>query len=304
MGVTRRGLLLFASLGIAWGIPYLFIKVAVGELSPEFIVFARSALAAVLLLPLAAARRDIAPVLRRWRPLLAYTVVELVVPWYLLTRAERDLPSSTAGLLIAAVPLVGIAIAWLLGTPARFTTANWVGVSLGMAGVGALVGFDVDTAHLGAVGLMVFVVVGYALGPAIVSRWMPELPAIGLTAVSLAGAALVYGPVVAARGAWPGQWPSAPVIVAIAVLAVVCSALAFVLMIALIGEIGPVRSTAITYVNPAVAVVAGVAFLDERLTVWTVVGLALVLGGSALATRRATALPVDTEDESVATAPR
>jgi drug/metabolite transporter (DMT)-like permease len=132
---------------------------------------------------------------------------------------------------------------------------------------------------------MAIVVVGYAVGPAILSRWMPDLPGIGVVAVSLAGAAIVYVPFVAFTGAWPTAWPSAAVIVSIVVLAVVCSALAFILMIALIAEIGPVRVTAITYVNPAVAILAGVVVLNERVTVWTILGFALVLGGSWLVTR-------------------
>lgn len=295
--MSRRGLILFASLGVAWGIPYLFIKIAVGELAPEMVVLARSALAAVLLIPLALRRREVAPVLRRWKPMLAYTVVELIVPWYLLSSAETRLPSSTTGLLIAAVPLAGLGIAWAMGAPARFHSLNWLGVSLGMLGVGGLVGLDVRGSNLGAVAQVAVVVVGYALGPAILARWVPELPGVGVTAVSLAAAAVVYAPVVAVRGTFPAAWPSVPVIVAIVVLAVVCSALAFVLMIELIGEIGPVRSTAITYVNPAVAVFAGVMFLGEHLTVWKVLGLALVLSGSALATRRRGVIAAPVTDE-------
>lgn len=307
--MTRRGAILFATLGVAWGIPYVFIKIAVGELEPEVVVLSRSALAAVLLLPIALARREIVPVIRQWKPMLAYTIVELVFPWYLLSSAERRLPSSTAGLLLATVPLMGLAVAWLMGRPARFTALNWSGIALGMAGVGALVGFDVGGSDLGAVGEMAVVALGYALGPAILSRWVPQLPGVGVTAVSLAAAAVIYTPFVAIRGSWPSAWPSGKVIVAIVVLAVICSALAFVLMVQLIAEIGPVRSTAITYINPAVAVLAGVLFLSEKLTVWTVLGLVLVLGGSALATRKRSrpATPSDqatSEDEAVASASR
>lgn len=288
---------------MAWGIPYLFIKIAVGELEPEVVVLSRSALAAVLLLPIAFARREVMRVVRRWRPMLVYTVVEMVIPWYLLSSAETRLPSSTTGLLIAAVPLAGLAVAWAMGKPTQFAGWNWLGIALGMAGVGALVGFDVRGSNLGAVAEVAVVVVGYALGPAILAHWVPELPGVGVAAVSLAAAAVIYVPFVALRGSWPSAWPSGSVVTSIVVLAVVCSALAFVLMIALIGEIGPVRSTAITYVNPAVAVFAGVLFLSEWLTVWKVLGLALVLGGSALATRHRPipAVPIDpTADEVVA----
>jgi drug/metabolite transporter (DMT)-like permease len=284
--VTRRGIILFAALGIAWGIPYLFIKVAVGELDPGMVVLARSALAAILLLPLAFFRREVVPVLRRWKPMLAYTLVEIVIPWYFLSTAEQRLPSSTAGLLLAAVPLAGVAVAFVMGRPARLSGMNWLGIWVGMLGVAALVGLDVGGSDLVSVGQMAIVVVGYALGPAILSRWMSDLPGVGVVAVSLAGAAIAYVPVVVLTGAWPAAWPSAAVTVSIIVLAVVCSALAFLLMLGLISEIGPVRATTITYVNPAVAILAGVLVLGERVTVWTVVGFALVLAGSYLVTRR------------------
>ncbi|MBN9239533.1 MAG: hypothetical protein BGO97_07560 [Micrococcales bacterium 70-64] len=298
--MTRRGLLLFAALGLAWGIPYLFIKVAVAELEPAMVVFGRSALAAVLLLPLAFYRREVWKVVRRWKPMLAYTIIEIVVPWYFLSSAERTLPSSTAGLLLAAVPLVGVAVAFFLGRPAKLSGTNWLGIAVGMLGVAALVGLDVGGSDLLSVGEMVIVAVGYAVGPAILSRWMPDLPGVGVVAVSLAGAAIFYLPIVLATGAFPTAWPSGQVIVAIVVLAVVCSALAFILMLALITEIGPVRATTITYVNPAVAILAGVLVLGERLTVWTVVGFVLVLAGSWLVTskRREPVAPAGAEEAS------
>ncbi len=290
--MTRRGILLFAALGIAWGIPYLFIKIAVGELQPEMVVLARSGLAAVLLLPLALLRREVLPVLRRWKPLLVYTALEIVIPWYFLSSAEQKLPSSTAGLLLAAVPLAGVGVAFLMGRPSRLSRLNWLGMAVGMLGVAALVGLDVGGSDLLAVGEMAFVVVGYAAGPAVLARYMSDLPGIGVVAVSLALTAVVYVPFVLLRGAWPTAWPSTEVIVSIVVLAVVCSALAFILMVALVGEIGPIKATAITYVNPAVAILAGVLVLREPVTVWTIVGFfALVLSGSYLVTRR-TALEV------------
>ena len=295
--MSRRGLILFAALGLAWGIPYLFIKVAVGELEPAMVVLARSGLAAILLLPLALFRREVVSVLRRWKPMLAYTIVEIVIPWYFLSSAEQHLPSSTAGLLLAAVPLAGVGVAFFMGRPARLSGVNWVGIGLGMLGVAALVGLDIGGSDLLSVGEMAIVVVGYALGPAILSRWMSDLPGVGVVAVSLAGAALFYVPLVVFTGAWPAVWPSASVTISIIVLAVVCSALAFILMVGLIAEIGPMRATAITYVNPAVAILAGVLILGERLTIWTILGFGLVLAGSWLVTRRRRELTAPTGPE-------
>jgi drug/metabolite transporter (DMT)-like permease len=284
--VTRRGIILFLALGFAWGIPYLFIKIAVAELDPTMVVLGRSALAALLLLPLAIYRKQVLPVLKRWRPVLAYTIIEIIVPWFFLSSAEQKLSSSTAGLLIAAVPLAGIAVAFAMGRPAAMSRWNWLGILVGMLGVAAIVGLDVGGSDLFAVLELAVVVVGYALGPAILSRWMPDLPGVGVVAVSLAGAAIVYVPIVLVTGSWPSAVPSVPVIVAIVVLAVVCSALAFLLLIALVSEIGPVKSTAITYLNPAVAILLGALVLGEQITVWTLVGFALVLGGSYLVTKK------------------
>src|SRR5579875_1650150 len=104
--VTKRGWALFLALGIIWGIPYLFIRIAVRDLDPVVVAFARTTIGALLLLPLALRRRSLRPVLRHWRALLVYTVVEIVGPWVLLGHAETRLPSSTTGLLIATVPIV------------------------------------------------------------------------------------------------------------------------------------------------------------------------------------------------------
>jgi drug/metabolite transporter (DMT)-like permease len=284
--VTRRGFLLFAVLGVAWGVPYLLIKIAVKELDPAMLVFTRLGLAAVILLPIAAVRGELAPVVRRWRPLIAFSVVELIGPQFLLSLAEERLPSSTTGLLIAAVPLAGVGVAFLLGRPERLARRNWLGIALGMAGVAALVGFDLSGSDLGAFGEVLLVVIGYALGPAILARWLGDLPGAGVMAIGFAITAVVYAPVVAVTHSWPAAWPSASVVTSMVLLAVVCSAGAFIVMAALIGEVGPVRATTVTYVNPAVALIAGAVVLGEPVTGWSVVGFALILAGCALVAAR------------------
>jgi drug/metabolite transporter (DMT)-like permease len=297
--MTKRGLILFAVLAVAWGIPYLLIKVAVGELEPAMVVLSRSLLGGLLLLPLAIFRKQVLVVLKRWRPLLIYTAVEIVVPWYFLSTAEQRLPSSTAGLLLAAIPLFGVAVAFFFGRPEKLSLGNWLGILVGMLGVAALVGLDVAGSDLIGVGQLAIVCVGYALGPAILSKWMSDLPPIGVVTLSLLIAALVYLPVVTLTGAWPTAVPSTGVIVSVLLLAVVCSALAFLVMFALIAEIGPVRMTTITYVNPAVAIVAGALILGESVTIWTVVGFVLVLAGSYLVTRKRRELVAPPDPEAV-----
>jgi drug/metabolite transporter (DMT)-like permease len=284
--MTRRGVILFILLGVAWGIPYLLIKVAVGELSPALLVFARTAVAALLLLPLAAVRGQLGPVLRRWRPLIVFTLAELIVPQFLLGSAEERLPSSTTGLLIAAVPLAGVGVAFLLGRPERLSPANWAGLALGLAGVATLAGFAVSADDLGATGEVLVVVAGYAIGPAVLARWMPGLAATGITAVGMSVTALVYAPVVAVTHGWPDRWPSSSVLTSTLVLGVVCSAAALTIMAALVTEVGPVRATTVTYVNPVVALVAGAAILGEPVTGWSVAGFALVLAGCVLVALR------------------
>jgi drug/metabolite transporter (DMT)-like permease len=275
--VNRRATLLFVSLGLAWGIPYLLIKVAVEELNPLTLVLSRTFLAAVLLLPIALAKGAVRPVLRRWRPLLAYSVIEIVVPWLFLTRAEQHITSSLAGLLIAAVPFASVGVAVAFGRRERLGPLGLGGLLVGFAGVAFLVGVDVGGSQLGAVAEMAIVVACYATGAAILGKWMGDLPGIGVVALSVVVASLVYAPF--AIPALPGQLPSGKVVASVVLLAVVCTAAAFLLLFALIGEIGPVRATTITYLNPVVAVIAGALILDEPITVWTVIGFTLVLAG-------------------------
>lgn len=274
-------------MGVLWGIPYLLIKVAVRDLSPALLVLCRTSIGALLLVPLAAARHELRPVLARWRPLLGYTVAELAVPWVLLSDAERRLPSSLTGLLVAAVPLVGAVLGWALrrrGDPDPLGGRALAGLVVGLVGVGVLVGFDVSVTDGPSVALLAVVVLGYAIGPLILSRRLADLPALGVVSVSLLVCALAYAPFGLTE--LPGRMPSPRVLAAVVVLGVVCTALAFVLFFALIGEAGPVRATVVTYVNPAVAVVLGVAFLHESFGPATAAGFVLILGGSVLSTRR------------------
>ena len=278
-------------MAIIWGIPYLFIKIAVGELTPVALVFFRTALGAIILLPIAATTGGLRPLLPYWRWVLAYTVVEVSLPWFLLADAERRLSSSLTGLLIAAVPLIGALIIWLTRGDDRLDARRVAGLVIGLAGVAALVGLDVSYRDLGAVGEVGLVAVGYATGPIIVARRLPSIPAMGVVAASLVLTAIGYAPL--ALGQLPAGLPSAQVLLAVGVLAVVCTALAFLLFFALIAEVGPVRSTVITYFNPAVALLLGVVLLREPFTIGAVIGFSLILAGSLLATRRVSAPVAD-----------
>ena len=266
-----------------WGIPYLLIRVAVREVTPATLVFLRTGISTLILLPLALHRDELRPILPRWRMVAVFAVIEIAIPWVLLSSAERRVSSSLAALLIAATPFVGVALAIASGTE-RFDTRRLVGLVVGLVGVAAIVGLDLG--HTSGVGLveMAGVVVCYATGPWLLARYLSDLPSLGVIAYSLALAALIYTPIAAVQ--FPDSVPSGRVIASIATLALVCTALAFVLFFELIAEGGPVRGNLITYVNPAVAAILGVLVLDERFTVGMGVGFVLVLAGSVLAAAR------------------
>ena len=282
--MTRRGLVLFGLMSVIWGIPYLFIRVAVAEITPATLVLARTSIAAAILLPIAFARVDLRPVLARWRWVVAFAAVEIAIPWVALGSAEQHLSSSLTGLLVAGVPLVGTAFALATGGADRLGRAGLLGLLIGLVGVAAIVGADYATSDPTALVQIAVVVVGYAVGPAILARRLGGLPTVGVMALSLALCAVVYIPIAAVQ--LPSVVPSANVIAAVVILAVVCTAAAFIVFAALIDEVGPVRATVITYVNPAVAAVLGVLVLREDFSPAMGIGFALVILGSTLATRR------------------
>ncbi|MBM0126006.1 DMT family transporter [Pimelobacter simplex] len=278
--MTKRGWSLFLAMCLIWGLPYLFIRIAVDHVSPAGLVFLRTALAALVLLPLALVRREVAPVLARWRPLVLFAVIEIMIPWVLLGHAEQRISSSLAGLLVAAVPLFG-ALAFLVTSHAdRFTASQTGGLALGFAGVACLVGLDIGHIDMLAVAEMLGVAVCYATGPIILARSFHDVSGLGVMACALTLTAVVYTPfgIVDPPTTLPAEaWLS------IAVLALVCTALAFVIFLDLIKVAGPTRSTIITYVNPAVAILLGVLLLDERLTIGMLVGFPLILVGCVVA---------------------
>jgi drug/metabolite transporter (DMT)-like permease len=281
--VTRRGWLLFWAMCVIWGIPYLLIRVAVREITPAMLVFLRTTGSTLVLLPLAANRGELRSLLPHWRPLLAFAAVEIAVPWILLSSAERRVTSSLAALVLAATPFVGVALATATGGE-RFDRRRLAGLLVGIAGVAAIVGLDIG--RTSGVGLleMAGVVIGYAVGPWILHRYLDGLPSLGVIAASLGLTAVVYAPIAAFQ--LPDTLPSGRVIASVVTLVVVCTAVAFVLFFELIVEGGPVRSNLITYVNPAVAALLGVLVLNERFTVGMGVGFALVLVGSVFAAAR------------------
>src|SRR3954453_6041940 len=264
------------------GVPYLLIRDAVEDIRPAAGVLLRCGIAALVLAPVAIRPAGLSDLVARWRPLLLYSAIEVALPWWLLTDAERHLSSALAGLLLAAVPLFGILLARIVG-PAE-TVDRWrlLGLVLGAGGVTALVGLQLGPIDVLAVGFVLLTALGYAAGPLVLSRRLADLPAVNVVAASLALSSLAWAP--AAAASWPTSG-SARAAASVVGLAFVCTAIAFMVFFALIAEVGPSRATVITFVNPAVAIALGVAVLGEHFTVGMAVGFPLARPGSVLATR-------------------
>jgi len=281
--VSRRGWALFAAMSIIWGIPYLLIKVAVSGVPVPVLVLARVGVSAALLLPAALRRRQLAVLLAHWRWLAAFAIVEIILPWLLLSDAEMKLSSSMSGLLVASVPIIVVVLARLTGAAERLSAVRWTGLLVGLGGVALLAGPGAVGGDAWSITEVLLVAVCYATGPLIASRKLAGLPPLGMTAVCQGFAALVYAPLAAAT--WPDSLPSARVLAALAGLAIICTAAAFMIFFRLIAEVGPARASVITYINPVVAVILGVSVLGERLTPAMACAFGLILGGSVLATR-------------------
>lgn len=289
--MSRKGWALFLAMGFIWGVPYLCIRVAVGDggLTPASLVLMRCVLGALILLPIAAMQGRLKGLLPYWKPLLAFTAIEIALPWLLLSSAETRLSSSLAGLLIAATPLVGAVLGWVTGRD-RLGVRRFGGLGVGILGVAALVGLDLSADDGWALAAMAVVVVCYALGPFILDRYLTGVPGNAVMATALGISAIVYAPVGIAQ--LPSRMPGVNVWASVAVLGVLCTAIALTTFNLLIAEVGPARATVITYINPAVAILLGVALLDEPFTAGIALGFALVLVGSVLATYKEREKPI------------
>lgn len=280
--MSARGWILFAAMGVIWGIPYLMIKIAVEGVSVPVLVFARTAVGALVLLPMAMSRAAWTPVLRHWKPVLVFAFFEVIAAWLLLSDAERFLSSSMTGLLIAAAPIIATVLDRLTGGE-HLSVVRVAGLIVGLAGVAVLAGPELTGGNAWSATEVLLVATCYAIAPLVAARHLSDVPALPLTAACLGAAALIYA--LPAALTWPDAIPPARILAALAGLAVLCTAIAFILFFALIREVGAARAVVFTYINPAVALAAGVMVLGEPLTPGYLAGLALILAGSVLATR-------------------
>jgi drug/metabolite transporter (DMT)-like permease len=283
--MSPRAWILFAAVSTLWGIPYLFIKVAVdGGVTPGVLAWGRVTLAAIVLLALARRSGSLRALRGRWPWLALYAIVEISIPFPLIAAGEQRISSSLAAIIIATVPLNVALLALRFDRAERATGRRLVGLCTGLLGVVVLVGIDAsgnwDTL-LGA-GAVLLAAVGYAAGPIVYKRRLADLDPRATMGASLAIAAVILTPVALLDA--PVRTPSAGAVEAVVVLGLVCTALAFSLMALLIGEIGPSRAVVITYINPIIAVALGVAILGEQPGAGAVAGLLLILAGSWLST--------------------
>jgi drug/metabolite transporter (DMT)-like permease len=283
--MTRRAWLLFATVSLLWGVPYLFIKVAVAEVPPVTVVFVRVALAAALLAPAAARRGALRGLRGRLLPLVVLALTEITVPFLLISMGEQRITSSLAGLLIAAMPLFVALLALRFDAAERVSGSRLLGLLLGIGGVAVLLGVDLggDLRQVVGGAMVLLATLCYASSTLLVKRFFSDVPMLGVVTVATAIASLLLAPFAVALT--PTRLPSPNVVLALVALGVLCTAAGLLSYFALIVEAGPSRAAVITYLNPAVAVALGVAILGEPLTGGIVVGFLLILVGSWLSTR-------------------
>ena len=285
--MSWRGWMAFAALGIIWGVPYFFIKLAVQELSPFVVAWGRVSLAAMILLPIAWRRGALHAMSAHKAAICAFALVEFVIPFSAISFGERWIISSVTGILIATVPLTIALISRFFGLHEPLGAWRLSGLVLGLLGVMALLGLGTISGPQGwaGVGCMLLATLGYAIGPLIIQRYLSGIDSFGPVAASLLVSSIVLLPF--AIYAFPSHLPSALALSSMAVLGAVCTALAMLLLFYLISQAGASRASVITYINPAVAALLGVALLHEQLGIGGITAFALILLGSWLATRGA-----------------
>lgn len=299
-----RAWIMFAAMALLWGIPYLFIKVAVDSYSPAAVVAGRTLLGALILLPFALRQKSIRPALGKIWWVLAVGAIEMAGPFLLLGHAEQTLPSGLTGLLVATVPLFAAVIAFGGGDRSVLRPSRVIGLAIGFAGVAIVVagpGLAVQGgAGLIAIGEVLLVAVCYAIAPFIIAHKLKDVPALGTITVALFAVGVFYLPIAFLT---QHEVPTVASTVSLVLLAVLCTATAFIVFFALIAWVGPVRAPLFTYVNPVVAILLGTIILGEEITLGLVIGFPLVIFGCWLAATGGTIRVRPTADELPPIAP-
>jgi drug/metabolite transporter (DMT)-like permease len=281
--MSKRGWILFLAMAVIWGIPYLLIRVAVRHLNPGDLVLGRTLPAAAMLLPLIASRGQLPLLKKNFFWIATFGVVEFGIPWFLMSTAEKHITSSLTSLLICCVPLFAVVAQRIRRTEDHINSRRLTGLAIGAAGVAFLVGLDLRGGSIKWIGMMMIVGLGYTVGPIILATKLTHVPGPVVVAGATSVVAVCWVP-------WSIiHWPhhiSGETWSCVAVLSVVCTAGAFLTFFELVKEVGSTRSVVVTYFNTAIAVVLGIALLNEPLTSGIVVGFPLVLLGCILATSK------------------
>ena len=287
--MSRRGWFLFVLTGLLWGVPYLFIKVAVDPnngFSPAAVVCLRTAIGAAILIPWAIHQKSLGAALRGIRYVAPYALLEMIGPWILIGTAEQKISSGLAGLLVASVPIWATIFASLKGDKTVWHHKRLFGIILGFIGLVAVVGIESITGSADPLSIAMVLVasIGYSYAVMMVQSGLPGVSGIAINAVAMALTALFYLPFTIAQ--WPTHHISTNAISAIIGLGVLSTGAAFAIFFTLTAIIGVARASLVTYLNTAFAVVLGVIILGEPLTIGIVLGLPLVLIGSYFASRK------------------
>lgn len=284
--MSRRNWFLFFFVGFIWGIPYLLIKVAVEDLSPPVIVFARVAIGAAILIPIAVKHGSLMPAIKAWKYVIPYAIGEMIGPWFLITAAEQKMTSGLTGLLVATVPIWTTILASLHGDKTVWHHKRLLGILIGFIGIILVVGIESFSGRqsIVAIAMVLIASIGYSWAVTMITAKVPHIEPISINGVAMVFTAIVYLPFVFLNA--PDHMPSAKVLGSVLVLGLFPTAMAFILFFQLIKDIGTARGSLVTYLNTAFAVVLGVIILREPFTLGIALGLPLVLIGSYFASRK------------------
>jgi drug/metabolite transporter (DMT)-like permease len=290
--MSRRNLILFILAGFLWGIPYLFIRVAVDSdngFSPAIVVFGRVFIGALILIPIAIYDKSFFTAIKGWKYIAVYALFEMVGPWILIGTAEQKISSGLAGLLVSSVPIFSTLIASWHGDKSVWQPRRIVGIVIGFLGVFLLVGIESFTGSSDPLSILMILAasLGYAFAVIYITRKMPGVSGVAINGIAMAMTAVFYSP--ALFFLWPDRAVSHNAIYSLIALGVFSTGIAFAVFFTVMDEIGPTRASLVTYMNTAFAVVLGVLILSEPLTIGIIVGLPLVLIGSYLASRKSNA---------------
>jgi drug/metabolite transporter (DMT)-like permease len=282
--MTLRAWLLFLSAAVLWGIPYLFIKIAVDELDPVTIVLARALIGAAVMAPVAVALGAFKDIRGRLRWVVALALLDFVFPFMLITTGEKEISSSLAGVLVASVPLLLALLALRFDHSERVAGWRLVGLFVGLGGVVLLLGLEVsgDSAELAGAGMVLLASLSYAASTLVYKRGLADVRPVGVVCASLGISSAIL--LVPSLAVGVDSAPSGDAIGSLLVLGVLSTAGGFLTFYALMSEVGAGRAAVVTYVSPIVSVAAGVAVLGESVTAAVVAGMLLIIAGSWLST--------------------